>query len=82
MPTSARQAVQLPQFWMQLSVLAAQAPAANADVREEQHHEDDCEDDVNHRDSNSGREECFLRSIFGFRFKVPPIRGVLNRQWE
>jgi hypothetical protein len=27
-------------------VLAAQTPAANADVREEQHHEDDSEDDV------------------------------------
>src|SRR5438477_2265378 len=34
-----------------LRVLAAQAPAAHADVREEQDDENDCEDGVDHRSS-------------------------------
>src|SRR5256885_17115547 len=62
--------------------LAAQTPAADAHVREEQDDEDDCQDDVeNHWASSSNRNDAFLRSIFGFRSNVLPVRGVRIRRW-
>src|SRR3954453_17011975 len=62
--------------------LEAQAPAAPAHVREEQDDKDDCQDDVeNHWASSSNRNNTFLRSIFGIRSNVLPVRGVRIPRW-